>query len=456
MARGKKKINAVAMTKVQQPMLPIETDKKKDFRGDWVPFFKNDKNMFPNDCAKRAKRSSTHNALIESKVGYIVGNGFTYSRNGEALDIEKEQGFTDYINSINSYGESLIDIYTKCARDLVTTGNFALEVVRRGSGQFLFHKDITTVRLQKADAEGKINNAFLSPDWSSIKKNTKAGHEEKITKIPTYIYSSKEKNSIYYCTSYTPEHSYYGLPDWSGAAQWIDIEYRIPKFNIDKFDNGFHVGAIVDLFGTEPPNGMLPQQYVEKIRDSFTGEGNNSKVLFQMLDSQEQKSSIQILDNVREGDFQQLHNLAVQNIITAHRFTPSLAGIQTAGKLGSLQQIQTEFEIISGTVIQPYKNKILRIINGLIREAGFDIKLSVHTPSPVSVASAIDPREVLTINEQRTLLGMQPIDGLDVLINKKTETNGTSRNHRQSSIQGSDCNGGSRSDNSELLLNGQY
>ena len=418
--RGKKKINAVWLATIQQPKLPIETDKNKDFRGKWTPFFKNDNNTFPNDCAKRAKRSSTHNALIESKVGYIVGNGFTYLRNGEAIDIEKEKGFKDYIESINSYGETLIDIYTKCARDLVTTGNYALEVVRRGSSQFLFHKDITSVRLEKADSEGKINNAYISADWSSIKKKTQAGTEEDIYKIPTYIYGSREPNSIYYCKEYTLEHYYYGLPDWSGASQWIDIEYRIPKFNIDKFDNGFHVGAIVDLFGTEPPNGMTAQEYVTKIKDSFTGEGNNSKILFQMLDSQEQKSSVQILDNVREGDFQQLHSLAVQNIITAHRFTPSLAGISVAGKLGSLQQIQSEFSIVNNVVIQPYKDKILRILNQLIKEAGFDITLKVETSSPVSVAAAIDPKEVLTINEQRILLGQEPIEGADILLTKTT------------------------------------
>ena len=414
--RGKKKINAVAITKVQQPRLPIETDKRVDFNGAWVPFFKDDFNTFPNDCAKRAKRSSTHNAIIESKVGYIQGDGFTYYRNGEAVDIETERGFKDYIENINNKAESLHDIYVKLARDLVTTGNFALEVVRRGQSQFLFHKDITTVRLENADKEGVINHAYISPDWSTIRKNTYAGHEEEIFPLPTYIYGSREENSIYFCREYTPEHYYYGIPDWFGASQWIDIEYRIPKYNIDKFDNGFHVGAIVDLFGTEPPNGLTAQEYVEKIKESFVGEGNNSKILFQMLDSQEQKSSVQILDNVREGDFQKLHQLAVQNIITAHRFTPSLAGIQVSGKLGSLKEMQTEFEIINKTVISPYKRKILYVLNKLLKEAGFDIYLDVHTSSPVSVAAAIDPREVLTINEQRILLGQQPLEGADVLL----------------------------------------
>jgi len=418
--RGKKRINAVGLA-VQQPKIPVESDKRKDFRGEWVQFFKDDSNTFPNDCAKRAKRSSTHNALIESKVGYISGEGFTARRGSEIIELSKEKNLSDYIDSVNNHEESLIDVYTKCARDLVTTGNFAVEVVRSGGQQFIFHKDITTVRLEKADADNRINNVYISPDWSMIKKNARAGQEEKITVVPAYRYGTKEDNSIYYCKSYTPEHFYYGTPDFIGANLWIDIEYRIPKYNLDKFDNHFAVGAIVDLFGTEPPSGYTAQEYVDEIVNKFTGEGNNNKVLFQMLDSQEQKSSVQILDNIREGDFEKLHNLAVQNIITAHRFTPSLAGISTAGKLGSTQQVQSEFEIINNTVIRPYKNKLLRVFNTLIKEAGFDVKLDVHTSSPVSVTSLIQPSEVMTINEQRQLLGLEPIEGKDVLQTKQTQ-----------------------------------
>ena len=416
--RGKKRINAVGLA-VQQPKLPVETDKRKDFRGKWVQFFKDDSNTFPNDCAKRAKRSSTHNALIESKVGYVVGGGFNAHRGAETVEIEKEKNLSEYLSSVNNHDESLIDVYTKCARDLITTGNFAVEVVRSGGQQFIFHKDITTVRLGKADADNRINNAYISPDWSAIKKNARAGTEEKITVIPSYVYGSKESNSIYYCREYSPEMRYYGIPDYVGANLWIDIEYRIPKYNLDKFDNHFAVGAIVDLFGTEPPSGYTAQQYVDEIVGKFTGEGNNNKILFQMLDSQEQKSSVQIIDNIREGDFQKLHDLAAQNIITAHRFTPSLAGIQTAGKLGSVQQIQTEFEIINNTVIRPYKDKLLRVFNTLIKEAGFDVKLDVHTQSPVSVTSLIQPSEVMTINEQRQLLGLEPLEGKDVLQTKQ-------------------------------------
>ena len=114
-ARGKKHIKALGS--VQTPNLPIESDKNKDFSGEWVPFFKDDNNTYPNDCAKRAKRSSTHNALIESKVGFITGNGFSLYRNGEAVDMESEQNFKNHIENVNAHGEQLIDIYVKCARN---------------------------------------------------------------------------------------------------------------------------------------------------------------------------------------------------------------------------------------------------------------------------------------------------------------------------------------------------
>ena len=60
-------------------------------------------------------------------------------------------------------------------------------------------------------------------------------------------------------------------------------------------------------------------------------------------------------------------------------------------------------------------------IDALIKEAGFDVKLDVHTSSPVSVTSLILPSEVMTINEQRQLLGLKLLEGKDVLQTKQNQ-----------------------------------
>jgi phage portal protein BeeE len=229
--------------------------------------------------------------------------------------------------------------------------------------------------------------------------------------LPAFEKGSREPNSILYVKEYTPEHRYYGLPDYVGALNWIDISYRIPKFNLDRFDNGFMPSAVVDLFG-DAPEGMTAEQYIKDVVvPKFTGEGNNSKILFQMLDDETQKTNVQLFDNVKDGDFTVLQELADQNIISAHRWHPALSGIKSAGQLGNNQEIRNAFEIVKNTVIRGYQMKLNKAFDMMLEEAGFgDIKVSVHTKSPVSFIGDIDINSVLTTNEKREMLGLPPLE----------------------------------------------
>jgi hypothetical protein len=90
------------------------------------------------------------------------------------------------------------------------------------------------------------------------------------------------------------------------------------KYNIDKFDNGFFPSVLIQLFG-EVPDGLNAQQYVDKIKEKFTGEANNDKFLVELLDSPEQAASIKEFERERDGEFLELSQMAVKAIITAHR-----------------------------------------------------------------------------------------------------------------------------------------
>ena len=409
------KILASAISVVPEPILPWESDKKRAFSGKWVLYFQADKNAFPNDTAKRAKQSPTSHSIIQSKVVYTVGNGFTFFRKstGEEVDIYSENALREYVENVNSHGQQLIEVYEMCARDLITTGNLALEIVKTGERLNVFHVDSTTVRLEKMDRKGFINYAYLSADWVDIGNNTRAPYEDKISPIPMWYKETPKANSLMFIKEYAPEFRYYGLPDHYASAYWQDIEYRIGRFNLDRFDNGFMPSGIVDLYG-EPPDGKNAKQYIDEIVKKFTGAGNNSKILFQLLDSQEQRSNVNIFEQLKDGDFIKLQALARDAIIVSHRYTPSLAGVATAGTLGSNQQLMTEFEIVNNTVIKGYKQKLLKAVNDILEEAGFgDFYAIVNTTMPVSYASSIKPENVLTINEQRNLIGFNGIEDLE-------------------------------------------
>ena len=166
----------------------------------------------------------------------------------------------------------------------------------------------------------------------------------------------------------------------------------------------------MQFFG-DVPDGMNAQQYVEKIKDKYVGEGNNDKFLVELLDSPEQAAHIKEFERERDGEFQMLSELAVKNIITAHRITPSLAGLETAGKLGSNQQIRNEYDKFMNSVVIPdFQEPLLREFNRIIKEAGFDIEIDILNVAPVGINESIDVNAVITINEARAALGMELLE----------------------------------------------
>ena len=52
------------------------------------------------------------------------------------------------------------------------------------------------------------------------------------------------------------------VPDWISAKIYAELEYRIPKFNQSKFENGFTPSAIISLFGStnqEEAETLIPK-----------------------------------------------------------------------------------------------------------------------------------------------------------------------------------------------------
>ncbi len=186
----------------------------------------------------------------------------------------------------------------------------------------------------------------------------------------------------------------------------------MPKYNIDKFDNGFFPSALIQAFG-EVPDGLNAQQYVEKIKETFTGESDNSKMIIELLDSPEQAANIHEFEREKDGEFTNLSALATDAIVTAHRITPSLAGLETVGKLGSNQQIKNEYDKFMNSVIIPdFQEPLLRVLNRIIKRETIwgNIEVCILNVAPVGNSDRIDVNAITTINEARLMMGMQPFE----------------------------------------------
>lgn len=390
-----------------------------------------DGNSFVKSLLALANNSTTLRNVIASKCAFILGDGLTAIESQKTpilKAIKKLVGFVnsddarladlnDALASVNRSGETIEEVLKKLVTDYETTGNAYAEIVKTTAGGapvvYLYHVPAYKIGLEKQDAAGVINHAAICDDWNKAKKDG-----ENITVLPIYpnFTTGAVKRSIIHVKNYAAGFDYYGLPDWIAARAWAEIEYRIPKYNISKFKNGFVPSAILQFFGALTEDEA--KKILQGLDATFTDTGKNSKIFAQVLRDERYKLNAQILEDKSEGNFLQLATLASQALVTANRWTMSLAGFATSGKLGTNQQIRDEVEFVTNSVIKPTRRLFLsKILNPYIKELSAansgkfnGLRLDISNLTPVSINSLINPAEVLTQNEQRNLLGFDNLD----------------------------------------------
>ena len=131
-----------------------------------------------------------------------------------------------------------------------------------------------------------------------------------------------------------------------------------------------------------------------------------------------------MLSDNSDGSFMELQKLTSQNIITAHRWQPAMSGIVSGGNLSNTgNEIRIAWEMVMGTIIKDVEGLILKKIRKVISDQtnlnSDDLEI-IYEP-PISYLSDIQPASVLTLNEQRVMLGFDPIENGDVFLNINKE-----------------------------------
>lgn len=405
----------------------FNTDQTFLVNGEWVRFF-DPNSSFLKGLMALVNNSTTLRNILNQKTTLTLGDGF--------LPIESEQvpflqtlrkmfkkifageggilAMNKLIGNVNLNNETLEQVIEKVAFDWWAFGNAFVELVQaRRNGEdivFMYHIPVHKVGIKKTDSSNIIKTIGVSDNW-----DFEQGSNASIKQLPLYPEFNSEGRTAIQIKNYAPGFFYWGLPANVASRFWAEIEYRIPKYNIGKFDNGFILSAIVQAYGSMTPEEA--QKLVKRFTETFSGTGNNSKVLFQVLRDEKYKTDVQVLEDKSEGRYIELQELATQAIITGNQWTTSLSGIATAGKLGTNQQIRDELEFVTNTTIKQARRLILNsIINPFIEEnakVNSDLSgmmLKIANLNPISLASTLDPQQVLTRDEQREVFGFEALE----------------------------------------------
>jgi hypothetical protein len=378
--------------------------------------------------------SATTSSIISQKVSYFMGDGYYSVASAtldplpsvrkqriqeQIIDIKDEITLNAYLENMNPENESIDELTLKIMTDFISYGNAFIEISKVKVGGTKKYNvrllPITWCRPKKANKYDLypthigVSSEFEMA-WYTIPKDP-----VDLPIFPNFEEIDGVERSIFHLKNYDSTLVYWGLPEWISAKIWAELEYRIPKFNQSKFENGFTPSAIVNLYGST--NQEEAQELVSALKNCFTGTGNNSKMFIQALRDETYKADVQILSQQNEGEFTNLQKMAQESIVSAHRWTIALTGLRTPGSLGSNQLIRSEFEIVYNTVIRPLQRMFLsKFLNPVLQDAGTylgynwsNIALDISKPTPVSFMADLTIDKVLTLDEQRQELGFAPL-----------------------------------------------
>lgn len=402
---------------------------------DFIPWFDSD-NLFPQHINERARLSTTHSRILSDKVNYIIGDGMMTDGGNKALG--------DYLNNCNAQGEDLPCVLNRLATDYCTFGNAFLYVIQSGGFTAISHIDATYIRVSK-DGKG----VFFSRGFNA-RREYRTVEAFKPAFIPFYPNfqpvdgtlkeAGAQKHAIIHIKDYAPGYYWYGQIDYYAAyySGWLDVDYHIPKFNLSRFHNQFKPSGLMVIAGRNI-NDRQAEKIQNEIRDNYTGEGTDGKLIVAVVNDENAAPKFVPFDDAPDGAFGELQQIANENIILAHGWHPALV-LQQPGKLTNSTDIIAAFEQVYNTVIKRKQAELLRPVKRVLTDAGFKFKdITISTPSPVSFAGTIDPSVILTIDEQRGLIGFEALpEGGDKLLKKAAPPQAATPPEQQQTQEGGD------------------
>ncbi len=310
-----------------------------------------DDNLFPMALAQMSRRSTIHRRIINDKADYIAGKGV-------AIDKESVR-ISQFVNSVNGDSESLRQILYKLAFDKALFGNAFLEIVTDKSSSFLsiYHHDASHCRVSK-----NAGHIIMHPTWVGFTPKDSI-------ELPLYPLFEEQADgtlrSMIHYKDYEPTFQHYGVPPYIAGMNVSAIAYKTDVWNISRLENSFQMSGVM-LLDDAVDSEAEADKVVRSAQERFGGKPG--QVLFVVKDGSETDNSRFIpLTSSNDGDWTDLHDQAVSDIVIAHSWFRALSGLDYTSSYSS-ERILHEYEVALNTIILSEQEDLLEPIKALMEQ----------------------------------------------------------------------------------------
>lgn len=313
--------------------------------------------------------SATNGSIITGVTNMIYGKGIS------ALDANRKPNeYAQFVSLIKG------DCLKKVALERKLLGMGAIQVVmEKKMVKSIDHFPMHTLRAEKCNDKGEIENWYYHPDWTKYKPS------EKLKKIPAFGFGNGNEVEIYIVKPYVSGFHYYTPIDYSGALPYAFLEEQIGDYLINDISNGFS-GTKVINFNNGVPSEEMRDQIKRDVLSKVTG-ARGEKVIVAFNANAESKTTVEDLPLTdAPAHYEYLSKECFEKLIVGHRVTsPMLLGVRDAGGgLGNnADEIKTATLLFDNIVIKPYQDELCYAIDQILAVNNISLKLYFKTIQPL-------------------------------------------------------------------------
>ncbi len=339
---------------------------------------------------------------LGSSIQSAVVNGVSDMIYGEGLDAtDREEKPEQWLKTQKMLEQSDENLLRQLCFDLKLYGQCYVQViwnrVRTDIAELRF-LPAHTVRCGIADAQGRVDAFYVSPDWSRTREARYAPVE-----YPAWNPEDRtQAASVYQVKAYQPGIHYYGLPDYVGSTNYIELDREVSTFHLNNIKNGLFPSMMLS-FNNGVPTDEERRTIERHVNEKFSGSNNAGRLLISFNDGSDNAPQLTPVNpNDNDGMYEFLATECTTKILAGHRITsPLLFGIRGQGNGfgNNAEELRDSFSLFQNTVIKPFQRPLLDGLQPLFAVNGIDLDFYFKTLKPADFID-VESVKAQTTDEQ--------------------------------------------------------
>jgi len=326
--------------KLEAHKIPVNIERPRD---GYVTY--GEDNLYPNYLIELYNRSAKHNAIVNSKITYVYGQGLQVN-----VQDARVQALYDSVNRWQSLNEFAYQLIT----DLELYNGCAIECIWNRAGTS-YEMKVLEFKNVRSNVDGSM--FYYSPQWAQYNTND-------IIEYPAFDVTKRKGSQIFYYKVYRPGCKVYPIPNYIGCIPYIETDIEISNYHLNNIKNGFWGGKVITFIAQQPTAEEM-RAISKQLKYTKAGTDKAGKFVLNFVPN---KDAAPIIESLEPDDsdtkFEILNKTVLQEIFVGDQITsPMLMGVRVEGQLGGRTEMLDAYELFKNTYVNGRQQIAEKIIN---------------------------------------------------------------------------------------------